>query len=266
MAIERWGSLSVADHNDVAALVADVLLYDRLVMPMYTECDDRDEQAYWEKMGWNQEVQLSRRKQLDDLIIEIAWDKNRRKTYSDRYSAAVQLDGEANGKMVTRWLLTEDQNYQLPKGVNHADIFVAYNSKKSTQQGIPLNNLDMARIDEESKIGVLIAHELGVPDIDDQEAALREAISLSKETEFRFKRADLYDFQMTCLNRGMSAKAIVAELKDRNQELNEYLKKQKIPLRKKAGFMLAQTFISAIVGAFINPVAAIGGLISIWQF
>jgi hypothetical protein len=64
----------------------------------------------------------------------------------------------------------------------------------------------------------------------------------------------------------MSAKAIVAELKERNQDLNEYLVKQKIPLRKKAGFMLAQTLVGAIGGVFVNPIAAIGGLISIWQF
>ena len=52
MAIERWGSLSVADHTDVHALVANVLLYDRLVMPMFTAADDRDERAYWmEKAG-----------------------------------------------------------------------------------------------------------------------------------------------------------------------------------------------------------------------
>lgn len=113
---------------------------------------------------------------------------------------------------------------------------------------------------------MLIAHELGVSDIDDKEAALRKTISLSKESEFHTKRADLYDFQMSCLNRGMSATAIIAELKDRNQELNEYLQKQNIPLRKKAGFMLAQTCVGAIGGAFGNLLPAIGGLLSIWQF
>ena len=105
-----------------------------------------------------------------------------------------------------------------------------------------------------------------MPDITDKEAALKEAIGLSKEPEFRMKCSDLYEFQMACLNRGMKPKAVVAELRDRNRELVEYLKKQKIPLKKKAGFMLAQTLVGAVGGAFISPFAAIGGLISIWQF
>jgi hypothetical protein len=266
MAIERWGALSVADHNDVPALVANVLLYDRLIMPMYTESDDRDERAYWETMGWDPDGQLARREQLGELVIECAWDKNRRQAYSDRYKAAIQLNAEANGEMVTRWLLTEDEDYQLPQGVNHTDVFVAYNSKQSTQEGIPYTNAELGGLNEDSRIGVLIAHELGVPDIDNPEVALSEAISLSKESEFRNKRADLYDFQMMCLYRGMSAKAVVAELCDRNREIFEYLKKQHIPVRKKAGFMLAQTLVKIIGGAFINPFAAIGELFSICQF
>ncbi len=266
MAIERWGSLSVADHKDVSALVANVLLYDRLVMPMFTEADDRDERAYWNMMDWDPDAQLARRNQLDDLVIECAWDKIRRQSYTDRYKAAVQVDEEANGEMVTRWLLTEDQDYHLPQGVNHADVFVAYNSQQSTAEGIQYSKADLGGLTDNSRIGVMIAHELCVPNIADQEVALREAISLSKESEFRIKRADLYDFQMTCLNRGMSAIAVVAELRDRSADLVEYLAKQNIPLRKKTGFMLAQTVLGAIGGAFINPLAAIGGLISLWQF
>lgn len=137
MAIERWGTLSVADHNDLSALVANVLLYDRLVIPMYTESDDRDELEYWDEKNWNPIAQLARRKQLVELAIECAWDKTRRQSYTDRYKVAELLDAEANGEMITRWLLTKEQDYQLPEGVNHADIFVAYNSEQSTLNEIP---------------------------------------------------------------------------------------------------------------------------------
>ena len=68
MAIERWGSLSVADHNDTAAITANVLLYDRLVMPIYTEAHDRNEREYSDQKGWNPNLQNQRRKQLGDLI------------------------------------------------------------------------------------------------------------------------------------------------------------------------------------------------------
>jgi hypothetical protein len=36
MSRERWGTFSVIDHKNAAALVPDVLLYDRLVLPVPT--------------------------------------------------------------------------------------------------------------------------------------------------------------------------------------------------------------------------------------
>jgi hypothetical protein len=34
MPMERWGTLSVRDHLDLQAVIADLLLYDRLVFPV----------------------------------------------------------------------------------------------------------------------------------------------------------------------------------------------------------------------------------------
>ncbi len=41
MLIERWGTLSVKDHLDAQALVADLLLYDRLVFPVISGARER---------------------------------------------------------------------------------------------------------------------------------------------------------------------------------------------------------------------------------
>jgi len=266
MAIERWGALSVADHNDLPALVANVMLYDRLVMPMYTEADDRDEQAYWQAHQWHPELQAKRRQQLGELVIECAWDQQRRQSYQSRYQAALQMDAEANGEDITRWLLTEESEYQLPSGVHHADVFVAYNSMAKAQDDLATKQVEPMGLGEDEKVAVLISHDIGIPNIAEPEVALTETIALARESEFKQKRADLYDFQMSCLHRGMSAKAIVAELKDRNTELIEYLKQQKFPLYKKTGFLLAGTTLALAAGAFAEPLGAVGGLLSLWQF
>jgi uncharacterized membrane protein len=39
MSIERWGAFSVVDHKDARKLAADVLLYDRLVLPTPMDWD-----------------------------------------------------------------------------------------------------------------------------------------------------------------------------------------------------------------------------------
>jgi hypothetical protein len=266
MAFERWGSLSVADHKDIHVLIHNVLLYDRLVFPMFTESEDRDEREYWDAHDWNPDLQLNRRNQLGDLAIECAWDKLRRESYKNRYRAASQINEEVNGEMVTRWLLTEDQDYQLPNGVYHADVFVAYNSEESMQVEIPSTKIEPYTLNDESQVGIMIGHVLGIPDIKEPEVALGEAINLSKDPDFRIKRANLYEFQMNCLKRGIAPHAIVSELRDRNRDLINYIKKQKVPIRKKTGFMLAKTMLGAIGGAFINPVSAISEIISVWKF
>lgn len=266
MAIERWGALSVADHNDLPALVANVMLYDRLVMPLYTEADDRDEQAYWQAHQWHPEQQAKRREQLGDLVIECAWDKLRRQSYQSRYQAALQMDAEANGEHVTRWLLTEETEYQFPAGVHHADIVVAYNSTASAQEELQHIHAAPTGAGDNQKVAVLISHDIGIPQIAEPEVALKEAIALARESEFKQKRADLYDFQMSCLHRGMSARAIAAELKDRNIELIEYMKQQQLPLYKKTGFLLAGTTLGLAAGVFAEPLGAVGGLLSLWQF
>jgi hypothetical protein len=78
MPFERWGSLSVNDHVDTQALVANVLLYDRLVVPIMTEQVDRDERAYWISRGWDPDLQQRRLETLEDLAIRRPRDTARR--------------------------------------------------------------------------------------------------------------------------------------------------------------------------------------------
>jgi hypothetical protein len=42
MASERWGTFSVIDHKNAAAMVPEVLLYHRLVLPYPTSPEERE--------------------------------------------------------------------------------------------------------------------------------------------------------------------------------------------------------------------------------
>jgi hypothetical protein len=78
MPFERWGSLPVNDHVDTQALVANVLLYRWLVVPVMTEQVDCDERAYWISRGWDPDLQQRRLETLEDLAIRRPWDAARR--------------------------------------------------------------------------------------------------------------------------------------------------------------------------------------------
>jgi hypothetical protein len=81
MTIELWGTFSVRDHIIDRAFVADVLLYDRLVIPTLPEGDS---EATWPR-EWELAKQKSLLGDLGDLAIAIPWDKSHRDTWQKRF-------------------------------------------------------------------------------------------------------------------------------------------------------------------------------------
>jgi hypothetical protein len=49
MGKQVWGTFSVKDHSDPRAFIAEVMLYDRLVIPKPPNATER---ARWEELGW----------------------------------------------------------------------------------------------------------------------------------------------------------------------------------------------------------------------
>ena len=52
---ERWGAFSVRDHVSNAPFVSEVLLYDRLVIPV-PDPEDKMSEASWTNEGWKPEL------------------------------------------------------------------------------------------------------------------------------------------------------------------------------------------------------------------
>ena len=82
---ERWGSLSVEDHVDTRAMVANVLMYDRLVIPVMVPQEDRDEIEYWTQRNWDPALQLSRVHQLGELAVRRPWTSGYRNQFHSIY-------------------------------------------------------------------------------------------------------------------------------------------------------------------------------------
>ena len=86
---ELWGTFSVGDHLRRRAFVADVLLYDRLVIPTPPETDDA-EQKRWREMGWRPD----RQRQLLSLmpsnhLVKVPWTESHRENWETRYRDAL---------------------------------------------------------------------------------------------------------------------------------------------------------------------------------
>ncbi len=219
MTIERWGSLSVADHIDAASLAANVLLYDRLILPVMATQPERDERAYWESRGWNPELQRKRLDQLEELAVCRPWNSARRSRFKTRL---VELKAEAHDVQnldaygVTRMILAQEQIVERPAGVHHVDVIAAYNSSVACAHDFLLND-DTGNVATQA---VLLTRRLASPDLKDPEELLVLACALSRDGGFREKRAALFDWQQLAAAQGRPPAATVESVVEMTDAYN----------------------------------------------
>src|SRR5271167_1861103 len=98
MSTEVWGTFSVQDHLAERAFIADVLLYDRLVIP--TKPDGQDP-AEWPK-DWDLARQQELLDVLGDLAVPIPWTQDIRADWKKNYEDALGKD-RRRGKSDAIW-------------------------------------------------------------------------------------------------------------------------------------------------------------------
>ena len=101
MAIEVWGTYSVRDHLAAQPWVADVLLYDRLVIPVPPRegtAEHKAEWQRWEAAGWQPGVQQELTQILGDRAVCVPWDASMQAFWRDLWEkerVASFLTGES---------------------------------------------------------------------------------------------------------------------------------------------------------------------------
>jgi hypothetical protein len=263
MNTERWGSLSVSDHVDTVDLAANVLLYDRLVMPVMTAQPDRDELAYWERAGWKPDLQRQRLDQLEELAVCRPWNAARRAAYKDRLAAlkAEQHDAARIDHFgLTRMILAQEQQVQLPPGVAHVDVLAAYDSDAALTREFALTE---AR-DHAAAQALLLTRRLALPDLKDPEDALKLACKLSRDSAFRDKRAALFDWQHQQALKGLSPEAAVESLAAMTDAYNAAVQSAATKVRWKLAFTVFGIGLGFATGG--AAAAAASAALSLVQF
>ncbi len=265
MGPERWGSLSVTDHVDTESLVANVLLYDRLVFPVFTEAEDRDERAYWLEHGWDPDLQAQRLEQLGDLAVHKPWNARLRKQFRRKFAELQAIQGDADNLdalHVTREILAQKQELVVPAGQPKPEVIAAYSSLDGLRTDFIC---DQAR-EAKALQACLVARELAIPDIRDPEAALDLAIDLSRDGDFRERRAALFDWQDTLdWNRYTPEQAVeyMSELtRQYNQAVNDAHKK----VYYRFAFVIGGAVLGLLGAGLGQPVAGASAILALIQF
>ncbi len=272
MAFERWGSQSVKDHVDTAALVANVLLYDRLVFPVITAESYGDKKPDWIREEWNADLQAKRLDDLGDLAIRRPWNAARHEKFKTRQAelAAEQHDAAImDSFQLTRKILAQEQVVKKPPGVHDVQVIAAYNSQAAVNEDFQLADTSENGVKENlAAQALLITRRLAIPDLPDKEDALRLAVNLSREnTDFRSHRAALFEWQERAATKRVTPKDAVDELAELTDQYNQAVQAAHRKVLWKLAFTVCG--VGAALAGGLTAVAGVSAgiaLVRFWMF
>jgi hypothetical protein len=266
MAREVWGTFSVQDHLRPHAFVAEVLLYDRLVIPTPP---DEAERVRWIENGWEPDRLERVLEQLGELARPLPWNAWRQEQWADLRRATLGVDSESRLR-ATRMVLTEGLPAYVT-GVEAVGNFPSIESMQAELELAPSTAVGPLHPMPGQTVCAVLGRELIVPastersDID----LLSSAVELAQDPDFIKKRRQFHRWQREFLTDGVTdAESVVKAV----QEMEELLEEQKTLVRKRryqVGLLFAFTVASVAVpmlGAPITAAAAGGAFLSVGQF
>ncbi len=269
MSRERWGTYSVRDHIGPQPFAADVLMFDRLIIP---HPEGEKEYVRWAAAGWQPD-------RLDQMLgvlradadeksrraITVPWNDFTEDLFSKRTATAGVLDAEANLQWTRRLLATDLKPLPIP-GSGPVEVLAAYRSLGDLQE----DWLENDRAHQREVVTAAIAYTFCVPqpagksDVE----VLRQAVGLADDSEFQRKRARIYKWRDEVIQRGITRAEAVEEMADYINEYNEATKKAFKEVYTKFAFTLIPVSLAAFAGPLAPAAAAgaIANLVRFWMF
>jgi hypothetical protein len=254
MSIERWGAFSVVDHQNARKLAADVLLYDRLVLPVPPDWD----KGRWVKHGWDPEGLGRRIAQLGEAAIPATWDLERQKQWQEKFRELREDVRDMNAALhMTRRVLAEHGRDYRPAGVAAVEVIAAYQSEADF---IDLDPASPSR-SAESELDFLVAQRLAVPENDDPEQALERSLELRGDETFVKRRRRFHEWERRILSTGVLPPDAAEELVQLTSEYNDAVQKSKGSFRVETVMLvggLSVAALAAVAGVAPALVASLG--------
>lgn len=241
--VELWGTFAVADHLRPKPFVTDVLLYDRLVVPV-PKAGHRDEE--WRSV-WNVRKLQPLLDLMGDLVIQMPWGAEERDDGLRRYGTARavtrdmqairHVDPDAPAYQVTRAVLADYANRQadndlfarlkaLAKGPGtRVEAVAAYGSPEDLRTGLGMTG--MSRADPQGgsiNPAAVFDWTVHTPDGEDDSRLLKLALRLAARPDFQEHRRIFYN-RLRDLP-GLSNDEIRADLKKRLADYERIMRGQ----------------------------------------
>jgi hypothetical protein len=284
MSWQLWGCYAVNDHLQKRPFVADVLLFDRLVIPVRPQ-RDRRARAAWKH--WEPEKQEELLEILGGIAYRVPWSSKLRDKFNRAWSAAdaageveIQADAGRNAyaggvspeaAAITAGLLSKELT---DKALNQRDVlalavyaspvkfdeewyfsrawpFIGHHKRAVSDQ--PSFEVETAVPVDEYNLAKLLVARFAIPenprrsDVD----MLKEAVDIAGEDDMIDWRQSYHTWIASMAHRGLSDKTLVREMKELVDAYNSAAKK------KKRATITRQS--ATVVGSGVGMGAAIWG-------
>lgn len=271
---QRWGTFSVRDHLVRNAYVADVLLYDRLVIPYPPNTEERNR---WFERGWQPDLQEKKLQILGDLGYATPWDDQKKDYYFQKRRNAFNRDvafdlanvqAAIRDKMdpyyMTRIVLAQEGLPPIPDSVSKVWAMAAYPAMNYYADDRHLRTEE----DRREVLNMLISNRFLVPDDSaiDPDDLLKEAIQLASKDETRKKREALYKWQDTIIEEQIPPDEAIREMEDLLEQYNKVLRNAKTKMVYKYSFLAIEVGLGLAGTTLGAPIATAAALAAIVKF
>jgi hypothetical protein len=273
-----WGCYSVADHLEPRAFVADLLLYDRLVVPVPAE----DDRARWEKQwdpgrqdvllgilgGFAERVewsgalrgQFEREWSPGELALDIDESPYRmtRRIISEHLQAKVADEGDVRAVAVYAKPDRFDRDWKLARAM-------PFVKRETRMQPGVLREAAGTAPTERQQLAKLVVTRLVVPDDGrSDEEVLKRTVELVSRHDVAERRDVFHELLASLDAEGLQDETIVGEIEDTLDAFNEAVRRRTKAQRARVGLHVittaegAATLWAPPVGLATGPTAAIG--------
>jgi hypothetical protein len=284
-----WGCYSVADHLEPRAFVADLLLYDRLVIPTPSD----DDVARWEER-WDPERQARLLGILGGFAERVEWTEALREQFQSEWSpanAALYIDdasaygatlGPAQGAcedpyMVSRRIITEQLGGKVAEERGDVRAVAVYAKpdrfdrewrltgtlpflrRKTRAEPGALREVATPAVLERQRLAKLVVTRLVVPDEGhSDEEVLRRTVDLVSRNDVWERRAAFHQLIASLDAERLRDETVIGEVEDLLNAFNESVRRH---TRKQQARLAVQvlTTMEGVAGLWAPPVTAAAG-------
>ena len=290
MARRIWGCYSVADHLEPRAFVADLLLYDRLVVPVPSE----DDVTRWEQGHWDPERQARLLGILGGFAERMEWSLPLRQQFEREWSpgdAALDIDAaSAQGAMLgpspvapedaymaTRRIITEQLGGKVVQERGDVRAIAVYAKPDSfnrdweltrtlpflrrtthLQPGV-LREVAAPAPPERQHLAKVVVTRLVVPDEGrSDEEVLSRTVELVSRNDVSARRAAFHELMASLEAEGLRDETVIGEVEDLLDALNESVRRHTKAQQARMAVQVLTT-VEGAAALWAPPVALAAG-------